>query len=127
MSSNTAVTETKTAQIIQFPTKGYSNRVTTPEEVHSNLLEMRILAIEDGLSFIVPTLFEAISAAGFSLDDDRLNNLTVATLRALMYNHYGLPHPLSHFVDQNSAVFDQIFTDQMGVEDLDEELVQEDD
>lgn len=116
MSSNTALNQTASIEtvksnIIPFP-KMNTNLNHDPAEIMLNLVEMKLISVEDVLGFIIPTFFEALLQAGFEIDDDRLNNLLVAVTRAIMYKHYNIQHPLHSFIDENSEYLDDLMSDQ---------------
>jgi hypothetical protein len=109
--------------VIQFP-KPYrfsEGADACPVEVVGNVLEMKIASAEMALAFVVDTLFDDITNAGFKLHDERLTELAIANIRAIMYQHFGLEHPLITFVDRYVDEVDEMLVNQhplMSVEDL---------
>ena len=124
MTSNTAhPSSVPPAQVIQFPKPYRFNEGADgcPVEVIGNVLEMKIAAAETALAFVIDTLFDDITNAGFKLHDERLNELTIASIRAMMYSHLGLEHPLMVFIDRNTDEIDEVLVNQhtlLSVEDL---------
>lgn len=117
MSANTAF---ETAKIYQFPKRPASAGLSTrdPAEVVENIFDMKIMAIEESLGFIVPTLIETLVQAGYSLNNDRATSLLVALLRGIMCEHFQLPHPLMAHIREHADIFDTIISDQLDLQDL---------
>ena len=112
MISNTAAESSpQSATIIEFPR---SQRIIDkdPLTIFENLMMMKVLSVEEALGFIVPTLFEAVISSGFTVKDDKLSGMVVAALRAIMYNHYDLDHPLTTFLEEHEDEITNIIENQ---------------
>ena len=94
MQSNAATT----AEIIHFP-RPSTQSTKSVDEINERLLEMKIESIEDAISFLVPTFFEAYHNIGFSVLDDRKPVLIVELMRSMMYDHYSIYHPMDDFFE----------------------------
>lgn len=111
-----------TAQVIQFP----KAKLPTPQdaddalEVVGNVIEMKIAAAEEALSFIIGIMFRDLDNAGFKLNDERKTLLLIAQTRAMMYEHLGLEHPLSAFVEKHVDEIDHILANQLDLLDFEE-------
>lgn len=113
MTSNTVAEEIQphSADIIQFP-RSFTITSQDPSEILANLAEMKVVSVEEVLGFVVPTFFETLMQAGFSIDDDQLNTLLVGVTRAIMYRHYNLHHPLSDFVTTHADELEKLLSSQ---------------
>ncbi len=86
-----------TAEIVQFPRANYYDVTRDPSEIQERLYDMKIQSVDDALEFISPTLLEAIGSAGFSLDPFK-SVLLIDLMRAMMYEHFCIKHPLNDFI-----------------------------
>lgn len=123
MTSNTAQTSSVSeAQIIQFPKPYRFNEGADgcPLELVSNVLEMKVGSAEMSLAFVADNLFNDIADAGIIVRDERLAQLLVANIRAIMYEHLGLEHPLHIFVERHLDEVDEILDKQDALLSLDE-------
>lgn len=111
-----------TAQVIQFP----KNKQPTPQdaddaiEVAGNVIEMKIAAAEEALSFIMGIMFRDMDNAGFKLKDERKTLLLIAQTRAIMYEHLGLQHPLNAFIEQHIDQVDRMLANQLDLLDFED-------
>lgn len=111
-----------TAQVIQFP----KTKLPTPQdaddalEVVASVLDMKVAAAEEALSFIIGIMFRDIENAGFKFADERKVLLLIAQTRAMMYEHLGLDHPLNAFIDAHGEQIDTILANQLDLLDFDE-------
>jgi hypothetical protein len=105
------------AEVISFP-RSYTLTSQNPEDILANLLEMKVVSVEEVMSFVVPTFFETLLMAGFTADDDRLNTLLVGVTRAIMYRHYNLRHPLSDFIIRHADELDELLSNQSAMSEM---------
>lgn len=96
----------KADNVVVFPTNAEETR--DPREISSRVHIMRRNSIEDALDFLTPTLFEAITTAGFSINDERKNLLLVEVMRAIMSEHFGISNPLNNFILAHAQELDMI-------------------
>jgi hypothetical protein len=126
MTANTAasVEYPPSAQIIKFPKpfRKSEDAPTDPVDIIANVLEMRVAAAEETLAFVVEAMFQDVYSAGFRFHDDQLNVLIVAALRAAMYQHQGLHHPLLTFMQEHSEELEKILANQLQLLDTDERM-----
>ena len=97
-----------TAEIIAFPRP---NTILTksPEEIQARLVERKMDSIDDALAFLVPPIFESLTSIGFGVKDDRKAQVVIEGLRAIMYDHYGLHHDLTDFLDKYNEEIEMVF------------------
>ena len=77
--------------------------VLTKEDVDDNIRVIHEYHIEETLQAILPRFFENIGIAGFADDSDdniRLCAMIVESIRALMYNHHNIYHPIQDISKQ---------------------------
>ena len=112
MHANTASSlaiEIPTAIIIPFPTQKRMQGVTQdPAEILKRLDDMRHDSIEDAHSFLLPSLLEAITHAGFSLENERLTLLLIELIRTILADHFGYSTDLSDFINLFHEEIDSI-------------------
>ena len=108
MTSNTAAEATPppTAQIYNFPNRSGGSH--DPTELATNIVSLKLERIEEALEYIVPALYHDLFSAGFSSEDANLNALMIGSLRAIMYRHLNIHHPLTDFVDEHANELDVI-------------------
>lgn len=125
MTSNTAQVISSvppSAQVIQFP----GIKKPTPQdaddalEVAASVIEMKVAAAEEALSFIIGIMFRDIENAGFKFSEERKVLLLIAQTRAMMYEHLGLDHPLNAFIEQHGEQIDSILKNQLDLLDFEE-------
>jgi len=101
----------KETNIIQFPKHKIINN-KLPEKIMENLFDMKLSAIEDACSFIMPTLMEAYEMAGFTIVDDRKILLAINLIRASMFDHFDIWHPLDDFCNEHAEAIDEIINEE---------------
>lgn len=94
--------------ILQFPRQNDSDETRDPSEISARVLAMKKNSIDGALDFLVPTLFEAVATAGFSIEDERKNLLLVEVLRSIMSEHFGIPTSLDNFIMAHVTELDMI-------------------
>lgn len=110
------------AQVIQFPKpkRSHPQDMDAAVDVIANVLEMKVAAAEEALSFIMGIMFRDLDNAGFKLDDERKTMLLIAQTRAIMYDHLGLQHPLGAFIEKHVEEIDEILAKQLDLLDFEE-------
>jgi hypothetical protein len=99
--------------VILFPLKNLRGPQTI-EEVADNLELVRQVHIQEALELVIPKLFETLSMAGFTPEDDREveflkhGAMVVEATRSFLCKVSGMPHPLQLIAEN---LFEQIDED----------------
>ncbi len=91
--------------IIPFPTQFTTK---DPDEIWDRIQDMKEFSVEESLEFIMPPLFDVLTAAGYQIDDPRKAHLLIALVRAIMASHFQLPNALNNFIEVHSEELDMI-------------------
>jgi hypothetical protein len=111
---NNEVAANTSAQIFQFPSIINSDGFSTnsPEQVSSNVLDLKLMAIEDTLEFVVPMLFETLAHAGIKVNDDFVAETMIGLLRGIMNDHFHIDDPIINFLQENKEIIEIKLNDQ---------------
>ncbi len=96
----------KDTNVVRFPNTKDEQR--DPNVVAERLHVMKVTAIEDSIEFLIPPIFDAITTAGFTIEDDRKNMLLIEILRSIMADHFKISTPLNNFILANADEIDMV-------------------
>lgn len=96
------MTEEK-GKIILFPQR--SDRIIPPktlEEVYENTSYVKETHVDDSIDYLFEGLLEQIGLLGFPIREDieKDHIFLYETIKSLLYNYYGLEHPIQELIEK---------------------------
>jgi hypothetical protein len=106
---------TNSNNVITFPgskknTPNASHLEFNEEESLSNILEVKIMHINEALFVIIPQLFnslEMLSPTPDELDSSKDVNMIVESIKSLLFKNYGIEHPFQKLAESTFTMNDE--------------------
>lgn len=106
--SNTAI---QTAEIIAFP-RSKTVKTKSAEEIQTRIFEKKLITVQDAMSFLIPQIFESYFSMGFTEVDTRKSKMFVELMRSMMFDHFGIYHPMDDFFAKHAKKIDKVIVDE---------------